>query len=211
LALRLLHIIDNRFSIFKTYPRILKTGMNDRKKNKDQLLKEIQYLRKRVTELKKAETKGNQALHESEVQYKAVLDAVPDMMFQISKDGTYLDFIPAKGVAPLLLPNEFLGKKLTDLLPKNLSERAMASIKCALKTGQPQTLEYQIIQNSEPHDYESRMVVNGPDKVLAIVREITSRKMTEAALLESEKKYRMVVGSSNEAIFIVQNEHIKFF
>ncbi len=82
--------------------------MNDRKKNKDQLIKELQYLRKRVTELKKAETKGNQALHESEVQYKAVLDAVPDMMFQISKDGTYLDFIPAKGVAPLLLPNEFL-------------------------------------------------------------------------------------------------------
>ncbi len=185
--------------------------MNDRKKNKDQLIKELQYLRKRVTELKKAETKGNQALHESEVQYKAVLDAVPDMMFQISKDGTYLDFIPAKGVAPLLLPKEFLGKKLTDLLPKNLSERAMASIKCVLKTGQPQTLEYQIIQNSEPHDYESRMVVSGPDKVLAIVREITSRKMTEAALLESEKKYRMVVGSSNEAIFIVQNDHIKFF
>lgn len=185
--------------------------MNDRKKNKDQLIKELQYLRKRVTELKKTEIKGNQALHESEVQCKAVLDAVPDMMFQISKDGTYLDFIPAKGVAPLLLPKEFLGKKLTDLLPKNLSERVMASIKCALKTGQPQTLEYQIIQNSEPHDYESRMVVNGPDKVLAIVREITSRKMTEAALLESEKKYRMVVGSSNEAIFIVQNDHIKFF
>ncbi len=98
--------------------------MNDRKKNEDQLLKELQYLRKRVTKLKKAGIKGNQALRESEVQCKAVLDAVPDMMFQISKDGTYLDFIPAKELPHSYSRKNFLEKSwLTYCLKASLKKQ----------------------------------------------------------------------------------------
>ena len=41
----------------------------------------------------------------------ALLDAIPDMMFVISTDGTFLDYRSTPGEKPLIPAEEFLGKK----------------------------------------------------------------------------------------------------
>ncbi len=46
--------------------------------------------------------------------------------------------------------------------------------------------------------------------ILAVIHDVTDRCQTEAALKESEEKYRMLVSHAKDAIFIVQDEVIHF-
>ena len=41
-------------------------------------------------------------------------------------------------------------------------------------------------------------------------KEISERKLVEQALRESEEKYRILIENANDAIFIAQDEVIKF-
>ena len=49
-----------------------------------------------------------------------------------------------------------------------------------------------------------------PIAILGVARDITIRKQAMEALKESEEKYRLLVENANEAIFIVQDNQVKF-
>jgi PAS domain S-box-containing protein len=53
---------------------------------------------------------------------------------------------------------------------------------------------------------KSREVVG----LVGVSRDITKRKLAEAAALEAERKYRLVVDNANDAVFIVQDGMVKF-
>jgi PAS domain S-box-containing protein len=144
-----------------------------------------------LTERKEAE----EALRRSEEKNRALLNAIPDMMFQLRRDGTLLDFKKAKDVALLVPPGEFLGKRLTDILPTEVARPTMNHIERALKTGEVQIFEYPLWINGEPRDYEARIAVSGKEEVLAVIRDITQRKRAERELqhkkIEAEEANRL--------------------
>jgi PAS domain S-box-containing protein len=129
-----------------------------------------------ISERKRAE----EAMQRSEARVRAVLEAVPDPMFRIARDGTYLEFKGAKGFSPYASPEEFLGKRITDVLPAEVAAPCLQLVARAIDEETPQQIEYELIQPDGRHEYETRYVALGPDEVLAIVRDVTQRKRTEA-------------------------------
>ncbi|MDC4224975.1 MAG: PAS domain S-box protein [Candidatus Manganitrophus sp.] len=144
-----------------------------------------------LTERKKAE----EALRRSEEKNRALLNAIPDMMLQLRRDGTILDFKKAKNIEPLVPPSEFLGKNLAEILPPEIARPTLNYIEQALKTGTVQIFEYPLWMNGEPRDYEARIVVSGREEVLAVIRDITKRKRAERELqqkkIEAEEANRL--------------------
>ena len=146
------------------------------------------------------------ALYKSVATNRALINALPDLIFRISKDGTFVNFKASKENNLLMPPSEFLGKKLYDVLPQEVAVPTMHCVEQALETGKIQIFEYQLLIDTNLYDYEARIVVSAEDEVMAIVRDITERKQVETeirnALVKekelSELKSRFVTMTSHE-------------
>ncbi|NWG16157.1 MAG: PAS domain S-box protein, partial [Chloroflexi bacterium] len=115
-------------------------------------------------------------LRESEARHRALLDAIPDLVFRTSRDGTHLDY-HAGNINDLFVPPEqFLGRTINEVLPPEAAECHMRAIEQALQTGQEQTYEYTLPIGGQLADFEARLAAAGPDEVLIVIRNITERK-----------------------------------
>uniref|UniRef100_UPI0035CC87EC PAS domain S-box protein n=1 Tax=uncultured Nostoc sp. TaxID=340711 RepID=UPI0035CC87EC len=150
-----------------------------------------------ITEQKQAQEK----LQACEARYQAILDAIPDLMFRISRDGEYLD-LKSEGANVTLSREEIVGKHLEELLPSDVAAISQVAIAKTLDSGTLQTCEYKLPTPVGIRDYEARLVVSGQDEVLAIVRDITDRKQGEVALQNLAQKFAKAFSCSPDSITI---------
>ena len=128
-----------------------------------------------VTDQQKAQA----ALSQSEARTNALLNAIPDMIFELRRDGTILHFIPSVSNQPLLPPEEFIGKTIRDVIP-TVADQAAFTIDRALESGQLNAFEYQMGIGDEIKTFEARITPVGPDLVLAMVRDVSLRHWAES-------------------------------
>ena len=113
---------------------------------------------------------------------RALLDAIPDLMFRITAGGIYVDFV---GDAELLANpwEEVVGGRMEDLLPPEVATPLMATIRDALETGELQTLSYVLPTiRGDRRQFEARVVPIDDNQVVTIVRDATELRQTERYL-----------------------------
>ncbi len=128
-----------------------------------------------VTEQKRAQN----ALREAEARTRAILTSIPDMIFQISKDGIFLDFMASSETRPILPPEAFLSKKVSDIFPDEITSQTHFAIERALATGQMHAFEYELPLENGMRIFEARISPLNDESVLAMVRDISQRKWVE--------------------------------
>ncbi|MGH3015053.1 MAG: PAS domain-containing sensor histidine kinase, partial [Gaiellaceae bacterium] len=155
------------------------------------------------------------ALAKAQARNRALLDAVPDLMFRMDRDGTYLE---VKGAdEDLVIPREqLIGVRAHDVLPHDVADVLVEGIRSTIETGEVATGDYRLELNGVLRDFETRTVKAGDEAVL-IVREFTERNRAQAELerlhaelqerhreLEHERDFiRTVVDSAPSLICLV--------
>lgn len=123
---------------------------------------------------------GKEELVASAAKNRALLRAIPDMVFEVDKDGVYHDFIPAKDIDPIRPPSEFLGKTITETLPPDTAAAMMSAIEAAFRTQESQKLEVPLDRgDGKTHVYEVRVEPTSADRCIYLVRDITVAKQAE--------------------------------
>ena len=126
-------------------------------------------------------------------RYFALLQAMPDLMFRISREGTYLSYNAPN--PDDLIDDEVVGKTLWDRLPRDLADRVLAAGRAAI-AGRPNVIEYALdFEDGERH-YEGRFAPSGDEEFLMIVREITERKRQQQELEASRQR---IVAAGDDA------------
>ncbi|MBD2460693.1 PAS domain S-box protein [Oscillatoria sp. FACHB-1407] len=146
----------------------------------------------------------------SKVTQAAILNAIPDLMVRLSQDGVYLDILESKAIKAFKPMPEILGKRLEDVLPTEIAQTAVQYIRQALTTQEVQVYEYRLDDTDRVQDFEARIVACGTKDVLAIIRDISDRKrseaerqQTETALTRREAQFRALVQHSSDMIVVV--------
>ncbi len=126
------------------------------------------------------------ALQASEATNQAILKAIPDLMFRVSREGVYLDYIPPDSFHDILPKHcEWTGQNITDLVPAELAQRHLYYAERAITTKELQVYEQTVeIAPGQTQSEEVRVVPIEPDQTLFIIRDISDRKRIEASLLD---------------------------
>jgi len=126
--------------------------------------------------------KDEKRLSKSEEKSRALIQAIPDGLFIINLDGVFID-CEASDPSMLLMPKEeFIEKTIDEVMPKEVAEIAYENLNLVFESGDLHSFEYKLFDKGVLAYYEIRMVKNGQDEVLAILRDITRRKVLENSL-----------------------------
>jgi PAS domain S-box-containing protein len=120
------------------------------------------------------------ALAKAQARIQALIDAFPDLIFRMSREGRYLEYSgrPEDLAAP---PEQLIGARFHDVLPTDVADLLLAGVVRAIDTGEIVSAEYQLELDGVPRDFEARIVKAG-DEAVVIGREFTERNRAQAEL-----------------------------
>ena len=142
------------------------------------------YIIRDITNRKKTD----EALKESELRNRALLEAIPDFMFVLNREGFIIDCNITNHVDLLLPPEEFLNKNISEVLPSDVAYLAMVNLEKVFIDRQSQIFEYHLEINGQIRHFEDRIVYSSENTALSIIRNITDRK---EAIIKAHKSERI--------------------
>jgi PAS domain S-box-containing protein len=132
--------------------------------------------------------------------FVALLNAMPDLMFRLHRDGTFLDFYAGEQHDLPLPPEQILGATIHAVFPAHLAKTLAGLIERALTADSTEIFEYSLAMPRGLREYEARIAGCHLDEVLVLVRDITKRKRVEDALRASEARNRAMLAAIPDTI-----------
>jgi len=160
----------------------------------------IQSILMDITDLKETENK----LFQTERYSLALINALPDLMFRMNREGIYLDYKAEKSELHYQ-EGSLIGRKNRDITPPEFADMIEGKVKATLDSKQLQQFEYKIyIKGKGMRDFAAFMVPSGDDEVVAIIRDNTDTN----ALTQAELKARTIMESTDNMKILVDLEGV---
>jgi len=132
---------------------------------------------------------------------ESVFRALSDRIFIIDRDGFFTDFVPSSKVTYLINPDKIVGSSIFDIFPADEASKHLDAFRKTIETGIDSIFEYSIIENGKTSFFEAAISRLNDSEIISVVRDITKKVDAEAALKNSEKRFRDLADLLPEAIF----------
>ena len=155
-----------------------------------------------------ARKQAEDALRESEERYRLLVEALPDGVV-VHSQGRVVFANPASAtIIGAAGPADLTGKPVIEFVHPDYRVLALKRIQQSISEGSPALLaeEKFIKLDGTPINVEISAFpfhYAGKPAMLTVFNDVTERKRTEAVLLESESKFRILFETANDAIFLM--------
>jgi PAS domain S-box-containing protein len=196
--------------------------MKDGSKSRNQLIREVESLRRKVTELETAlithtdstaREKVEDALRKSEAKYRAVVENSHDMIIFCDSQGiiTYRSPLAYKTIGHT--DEERLGGNILDVVHSEDLDSARRYLDQLIQNPEtPLTVEYRILHKDGSWrwlEINASNLLNNPNirQIVLLCRDMTERKKIEEGLRQSSEEWKKTFDSVPDLIAILDNQH----
>jgi PAS domain S-box-containing protein len=112
-------------------------------------------------------------------------DFLPELLLRVRRDGSDGVFLEAAGANQLwpgCVPSALTGKTIRGTLPPELAQTAVECMDRALASGEPQVFDWRMPEPESPRDLEARVLANGAEEAVFILREVTAKQALESII-----------------------------
>jgi PAS domain S-box-containing protein len=157
------------------------------------------------------------ALKNSEIQYRTTIDSIKDIIHVVDKD---LNVILLNKSARELAEDlgfdiDSMGKNLCDIAQPLSADAIREDYAKVFNTGTPSSTVENFVFNGREFIVEILKTPvfeeNRVARVVTVIHNITEYKKAENALKKSEKKYRLLIESLNEGIWMIDKDNCTTF
>lgn len=146
------------------------------------------------------------ALEESRGKLEATLNTLPDLMFEVDQDFIISEYYASSPQRLYARPDQFLNKRLDEVIPGEASEIVSKAVSRALMHGSDFGAVYHLDFTDERRWYELSAALKKTTEVtekktcIVLVRDVTVRMKAELEKRESDDKYKRLIENLNDLV-----------
>jgi len=150
---------------------------------------------------RQARRQAEEALRSSEAHLRALFASMSDAIFVLDRDGRYLEIAPTRPELLYRPADEVLGKTVHEIFAPEQADHFLEAIRRALDTRSTVEVEYMLGIRGTDMWFAASISPMLEDSVVWVARDVTERKRAEAALHESEERFRVALENSPVVVF----------
>jgi len=151
-----------------------------------------------ITDLRKAQ----EEIILSEAKNKAILAAIPDLIFIFNGDGICLDMKNVDQKQLLVPIDQVIGNSILHMAPGKLGEQMWGLIRKVLNTEAPEVIHYDLPLPGGTRYYEARLIKYSQEYVMIIIRDTTEEHKAALEVREKNEFIRLVIETSPSLIYV---------
>ncbi len=159
---------------------------------------------------------SRQRLEDSELKFRNIIENTKDTILTYQPDGTISYISPGNNFYGYDL-DKVVGSKVFEYVYPDDLKKVAAGFQETLLTGRGFTSEFRLVGGENDRIFyveESICAIRENDKIIqlsGVIRDVSKRKIAEAALRESETKYRRLIENMNEGLGAINEDGIITF
>jgi PAS domain S-box-containing protein len=120
-----------------------------------------------------------EALKDSETRNKAILEAIPDWIFRIQRNGTILDFRGGQDSRMNGKEHLLIKKNINEVFPQKSAEQVRQQMARLFDQHEPRPFEFQWVFADGVRYFEASLVRNGKNEILLFAHDVSERARLE--------------------------------
>ena len=153
---------------------------------------ELAALSDAVNHLLKHLEEAQEEISISERKAQSLLNAIPDILVTISRDGIITEFVRPGNRTYIMPESYYLGAPIDKILPPEIVPEARIILENAFTTKEVQSFDYSLLLKGHEVWYDTRFVAIDDNYVIALLRDYSAEKRAERSYQQANAKLNLL-------------------